>query len=1020
MASDKVGKTTRRDFLRKIEDEMQAVWASRHIYEAEPEPGRPKFFLTFPYPYMNGRLHLGHAFSFSKCEFTARFQRMLGKNVLMPFGFHCTGMPIPACADRLRNELASGEPKDQLVQYKILRDMQVPEEEIPKFADAQHWLKYFPPIAKQDLINFGVGVDWRRSFITTPANPYYDMFVQWQFSHLIEQGKVKFGKKYVVYSTLEAQPCADHERRKGEGVKPQEYILIKLRVQEPFPEHMESLNGRPVFLVAATLRPETMYGQTNCFVLPTGKYGAFVMGNEEVFICSERSMHNMAYQDLTRENGKFVKIQDFEGQSLLGLRLRAPLSTYETVYSLPMLGISMNKGTGIVTSVPSDSPDDYAALSDLQKKPEFRKKYGITEEMVQVEVVPIINIPSIGTCSAVILSERLGIKSQNDRALLDQAKDLAYSKGFSEGIMTAGPLAGQKVSVAKPIIRKEMIEREEALIYYEPENEVISRSGESCIVALCDQWFLAYDDESWREKVARHLGTNFRAFSPYVQKEFEETVNWLGEWACSRQYGLGSKLAVDPAFVIESLSDSTVYMSYYTIAHWLQGGVLDGSVQGPALIEPRQLTKEVLDYVFQIREDVPEGCDINKEVLGKMREEFGYWYPMDLRCSGKDLIRNHLTMSLFNHAAVWGDRPDFMPRAFFCNGHILLNMKKMSKGEGNFLTLADAVEKYGADASRIAIADAGDSIDDANFTDTVANSAILKLYTLHEWIVDTLKTPEILRVGEKNFFDIGFENDINIAIEKTKNSYESMQFRDVLVHSFFDLYSKKEEYRIFAGSFHRDCFFRYLAVQLLLLSPIAPHFCEKHWEIYQEAIGSERTLIVSERFPALSAPVSPLITRQFAYIRSMLKTARIASEKASKKAKKTPKKAVVYISEEYPAELQSIVKLLHDYYSQTESPDPKEYTNIVKKLGLDKAGTQKMMQFSSFAVGEYKERGLEAFELKLPFDEALLIHTITAYALQELGLEELNIENKNQGTENAQTREAALPGRPQFHFYDFR
>ena len=525
MAADKAGKTTRRDYLRKIEEEIQALWATKHIYEAEPDPNRPKFFVTFPYPYMNGRLHLGHAFSFSKCEFTARYQRMLGKNVLMPFGFHCTGMPIPACADRLRKELESAEPKENWAQFKILQDMNVPADEIPKFADAQYWLKYFPPIAKQDLINFGVGVDWRRSFITTPANPYYDAFVQWQFSYLIEQKKVKFGKKHVIYSTLEAQPCADHERRKGEGVKPQEYTLIKLQVQEPFPVELETLTGKPVFLVAATLRPETMFGQTNCFILPTGLYGAFLMGNDDVFICSERSMHNMSYQDLTKENGKFLKFFDIEGSKLLGLKLKAPLSKYEIVYSLPMLGISMNKGTGIVTSVPSDSPDDYATITDLQKKPQFREKYGISEEMVNFEIVPIINIPSIGECSAAIISEKLGIKSQNDRALLDQAKDLVYTKGFSEGIMTVGPLAGQKVSIAKPIIKKLLIDNGQALVYYEPENEVISRSGESCIVALCDQWFLAYDDEQWREKISRHLTTNFRSFSPYVQKEFEETVH---------------------------------------------------------------------------------------------------------------------------------------------------------------------------------------------------------------------------------------------------------------------------------------------------------------------------------------------------------------------------------------------------------------------------------------------------------------------------------------------------------------
>lgn len=52
---------------------------------------------------------------------------------------------------------------------------------------------------------------------------------------------------------------------------------------------------------------------------------------------------------------------------------------------------------------------------------------------------------------------------------------------------------------------------------------------------------------------------------------FESTLAWLNQWACARTYGLGSKMPWDPQFMVESLSDSTIYMAYYTVAHLLQG-----------------------------------------------------------------------------------------------------------------------------------------------------------------------------------------------------------------------------------------------------------------------------------------------------------------------------------------------------------------------------------------------------------------------------------------------------------------
>jgi len=104
---------------------------------------------------------------------------------------------------------------------------------------------------------------------------------------------------------------------------------------------------------------------------------------------------------------------------------------------------------------------------------------------------------------------------------------------------------------------------------------------------------------------------------------------------------------------------------------------------------------------------------------------------MDIRSSGKDLIPNHLTFCIYVHAALF---PEGMwPRSMRANGHLLLNGDKMSKSTGNFLTLRNGVAKFGADATRLALADAGDGIEDANFDEAVANATILRLHTRIEW-----------------------------------------------------------------------------------------------------------------------------------------------------------------------------------------------------------------------------------------------------------------------------------------------
>jgi leucyl-tRNA synthetase len=206
---------------------------------------------------------------------------------------------------------------------------------------------------------------------------YYDSFVRWQFQKLRANGDfIAFGKRPSVFSEADDQPCMDHDRDKGEGVGPQEYTALKILVCEPLPAVLAPLKGKKIYCLAATLRPETMCGQTNVWILPEGEYGAFAAADDQVYICAHRAARNMSFQGIFPAWGKAECLLTLKGSSLLGAKVKAPSTPYETVHMLPLTTISMVKGTAIVTSVPSDSPDDYAAFMDL-KNPKKREFYGV-------------------------------------------------------------------------------------------------------------------------------------------------------------------------------------------------------------------------------------------------------------------------------------------------------------------------------------------------------------------------------------------------------------------------------------------------------------------------------------------------------------------------------------------------------------------------------------------------------------------------------------------------------------------
>ncbi|RIA97593.1 leucine-tRNA ligase, partial [Glomus cerebriforme] len=882
-----------------------------------------------------------------------------------------------------------------------------------------HWVYYFPPLAIKDCKSIGTKIDWRRSFITTDINPYYDSFVKWQMRKLKALNKIKFGERYTIYSPLDGQPCMDHDRASGEAVGPQEYTGIKLKVLEWSNEVKELLGSKQEFkdknfyFIAATLRPETMYGQTNCFVGTEINYGLFKINETDVFICTYRAARNMAFQGYSEERGKINQLIEIKGSALIGTKVNAPLSKYEQVYILPMENVLATKGTGVVTSVPSDSPDDYITLMDLKRKAAY---YKIDPSWANYDPIPIISTPTYGDLAAPTVCEQKKINSQKDRVQLAEAKEVVYKEGFYYGTMLVGDYKGKPVQEAKALIKDLLVSTKQGFIYNEPESLIMSRSGDECVVALCDQWYLDYGEEEWK-KLAEKCLKQLNTYGPESRHQFEQTLAWLNQWACARSFGLGSRLPWDPQYLVESLSDSTIYMAYYTVAHLLHGGTLDGSIPGPLGIRASELTDEVWDYIFSDG-DYPTSSSIPKESLDIMRREFRYFYPLDLRVSGKDLIPNHLTFFIYNHVALFPEK--YWPKAIRSNGHLQLNREKMSKSTGNFLTGIGAVEKFGADATRVALADAGDAIEDANFEESTANAAILRLFTLKEWCEEQVKNKDSLRTGPANdFHDRIFENEINKLIQQTDKAYHDSMHREALKYGFYELQTARDWYReaVAIEGMNKDLILRWIEIQALLLSPIAPHWSEYIWK----DVLLKEGLIVNASFPEPSAPIDEGLLEAGEYVRKIIKSVRdleIASQKKKKKGKgenfdpSKPKSLKLFVATRFPEWQDFAVEAIkQNYDEQNKTYDDVKIREILAEKGILK--NKRTMPF----VQEFKKNvdklGTMAFNRALLFDEYDTLNMSKDFIKRSLGYDKIDVLRESEAeNDEKMVVEIAVPGEP--------
>lgn len=784
--------------FRKIEKKWQKRWENAKIFEADPSK-KKKFFVTFPYPYVNGSIHIGAAFTAFRVDTYARFKRMRGFNVLYPQGFHATGQPILGTIERLKQ----GD-EIQADTFKLYgatdRDVKDFVKKGPEYV-ARFWMKRWI----EDLKLAGFSIDWRRSFITTTLTPTYSRFIEWQYNTLRKKGYVIQGTHPVVWCPHCQSPTGDHDRLKGEGESPIECITIKFKLESS------------EILPCGTLRPETVYGVTNIWINPDVEY-VWTKVDGEVWLLSEQ-----AVQKLKDQLKKIQVIGKVKGEKLVGKYCENPV-TKNKIIILPASFVDPEAATGIVMSVPSHAPYDWIGLKDLQENPEEVKKYSLDPEKIKsIKPISIIKTEEFGEHPAIEVCEKMQIKNQQEKEKLDEVTELVYKKEFHLGVCkdNCQQYSGLKVSECKEKLTKEFIELWIADTMWECTAPVVCRCTTKCHVKILEnQWFLKFSDEKWKKKVKDWI-EKMTFYPEEVRIHFENTVDWLKDKACTRKTGLGTPLPWDKEWKIETLSDSTIYMAYYTIS----------KIINEKKISADELTDEVFDYIFLGKgniDKISKKAKLNKKLIKYMRNEFEYFYPVDLRNSGKDLVQNHLTFYLFHHAAVW-DNSKYWPRTIGVNGYVNVSGTKMSKSLGNVIPLRDLVKNVGADLVRINIVASNEDLNDADWKDESITSYSSRI----NFLTDLVSNLKKAKRKNKQTIDLYMQSKIQNIVKNVTENYENTKFRSAVQSALFELTNDIRWY-IDRVNGIRNCNEKVLAdalsVAVRLITPIMPHACEELWE----------------------------------------------------------------------------------------------------------------------------------------------------------------------------------------------
>ena len=350
-----------------IEPKVQQYWAENKVFKAIKDESKEKYYCLSMFPYPSGRLHMGHVRNYTIGDVISRYQRMLGKNVLQPFGWDAFGLPAEGAA--IKNKTAPAKWTYENIAYM-----------------------------KKQLQLLGFGFDWDREIAT--CKPEYYKWEQWFFTELYKKGLVYKKTSTVNWCPNDETVLANEQVHEGccwrcdtpveQKEIPQWFIKITdyaeqllggLDTLPQWPDMVKTMQrnwiGRSegveiTFDVADTnekvavytTRPDTFYGVSYLGIAAAHPLASLAAQNnpELAAFIQEAKNAKVAEADLATMEKKGMATGLFAIHPLTGEKLPIWVANF----------VLMHYGTGAVMAVPAHDQRDF----------EFAQKYGLQIKQV--------------------------------------------------------------------------------------------------------------------------------------------------------------------------------------------------------------------------------------------------------------------------------------------------------------------------------------------------------------------------------------------------------------------------------------------------------------------------------------------------------------------------------------------------------------------------------------------------------------------------------------------------------------